>query len=138
MLRLLPKDYRNLRDSLENRFSRVGWAATMLQKAKPFSMRRVYQPSNTRTKPRAVFVTCGGIATICAPFTRPRVLAADGFDIDLGRIRNETMIHVAQKANRTLLTESESKEILEAYGIPTVKTLIATSAKEAVQAAANL
>jgi len=66
------------------------------------------------------------------------VLAADGFDIDLGRIRNETMIHVAQKANRTLLTESESKEILEAYGIPTVKTLIATSAKEAVQAAANL
>ena len=66
------------------------------------------------------------------------VLAADGFDIDLGRKRNETMIHVAQKANRTLLTESESKEILEAYGIPTVKTLIATSAKEAVQAAATL
>ena len=64
-------------------------------------------------------------------------LAADAFDIDLGRTRNETMIHAAQKANRTLLTESESKEILEAYGIPTVKTLIATSAKEAVQAAAK-
>jgi len=65
-------------------------------------------------------------------------LTAEAFDIGLSRTRTETMIHAAQKANRTLLTEPESKEILEAYGIPTVKTLIATSAKEAVQAAANL
>ena len=50
----------------------------------------------------------------------------------------EAIIHAAQKANRTLLTEPESKEVLEAYAIPTVKTLIATSAKEAVQAAASL
>ena len=48
------------------------------------------------------------------------------------------MIHAAQKVNRTLLTEPESKEMLGAYAIPTVKTLIATSAKEAVQAAASL
>jgi acetyltransferase len=65
-------------------------------------------------------------------------LAANGFDIHVGRTRSEAMIDAAQKADRTLLTESESKEILEAYGIPTVKTLIATSAKEAVQAAASL
>ena len=65
-------------------------------------------------------------------------LGADKFDIGLSRTRNEAMIHAAQKANRTLLTEPESKEMLEAYGIPTVKTLIATSAKEAVRAAASL
>ena len=65
-------------------------------------------------------------------------LGADKFDIGLSRTRCEAIIHAAQKANRTLLTEPESKEVLEAYGIPTVKTLIATSAKEAVQAAASL
>src|SRR6516162_4146151 len=65
-------------------------------------------------------------------------LGADKFDIGLSRTRNEAMIHAAQKVNRTLLTEPESKEMLGAYAIPTVKTLIATSAKEAVQAAASL
>src|SRR6516164_6965923 len=65
-------------------------------------------------------------------------LSANKFDIGLSRTRSEAMIQAAQKANRTLLTEPESKEILEAYGIPTVKTLIATSAREAVQAAASL
>src|SRR5208282_6749178 len=111
MLRLLPKDYRNLRDSLENRFSRVGWAATMLQKAKPFSMRRVYQPSNTRTKPRAVFVTCGGIATICAPFTRPRYLL----------LTDSTLISAAQMlaldARIVLHDQSVPKEDLPRFAI---------------------
>ena len=48
------------------------------------------------------------------------------------------MIRAARKANRTLLTEVESKLILEEYGIPTVKTVVAKSAEEAVQAAADL
>ena len=39
---------------------------------------------------------------------------------------------------RDLLTEAESKELLAAYGIPTTPTLIATSAKEASEAAAKL
>jgi acetyltransferase len=65
-------------------------------------------------------------------------LSVEGFDIELGRARTETMIRAAQKADRTLLTEAESKEILEAYGIPTVKTLIATIAEEAIEAAAKL
>jgi acetyltransferase len=65
-------------------------------------------------------------------------LSVEGFDIALGRARTETLIRAAQKAHRTLLTEAESKEILGAYGIPTVKTLIARSAEEAVQAAAKL
>jgi acetyltransferase len=65
-------------------------------------------------------------------------LSAGGFDNGVGHARAQTMIQAARKANRTLLTDSESKEILEAYGIPTVKTVIAKSAEEAVQAAAKL
>jgi acetyltransferase len=65
-------------------------------------------------------------------------LSAGGFDNGVGHARAQIMIQAARKANRTLLTDSESKEILEAYGIPTVKTVIAKSAEEAVQAAAKL
>ena len=65
-------------------------------------------------------------------------LSAAGFENGVGRTRTETMIRAARKANRTLLTEAESKQILEAYGIPTVRTLIATSAEEAIQVAAKL
>jgi acetyltransferase len=56
----------------------------------------------------------------------------------IGQGRADTLIENAQKNNRTLLTEHESKEILEAYGIPTVKTIIARSAEEAVQVGAGL
>jgi acetyltransferase len=65
-------------------------------------------------------------------------LSAGEFNDGAARAQTEKIIRAAQKANRTLLTEIESKAILETYGIPTVKTLIATSAEEAVQAAANL
>ena len=65
-------------------------------------------------------------------------LEVDGSEDDQGRSRIETLIDNVQKSDRTLLTESESKEILEAYGIPTVKTVIARSADEAVQVGTNL
>jgi acetyltransferase len=65
-------------------------------------------------------------------------LSAGGLDNGSGRARTETIVRAAQKANRTLLTETESKQILEAYGIPTVKTVVAKSAEEAVQAAGKL
>ncbi len=61
-------------------------------------------------------------------------LVAEG----IGQGQADTLIENAQKNNRTLLTEHESKEILEAYGIPTVKTIIARSAEEAVQVGAGL
>jgi acetyltransferase len=44
----------------------------------------------------------------------------------------------AHKEKRQILTEFESKEILEAYGIPTVKTLIAKTKEEAVAAANSI
>lgn len=51
------------------------------------------------------------------------------------RAKVRTIIQSAQEAGRTLLTEFESKQVLAAYGIPTVETLIATSSEEAVQLA---
>lgn len=41
-------------------------------------------------------------------------------------------------SGRTLLTESESKELLAAYGIPVVETRVATDAKAAVKAADDI
>ncbi len=50
----------------------------------------------------------------------------------------QTIIQQARQAGRTLLTEVESKQILAAYGIPTVTTQIATTIEEAVQLAGEI
>jgi acetyltransferase len=55
-----------------------------------------------------------------------------------GRVRAERIIEGVRKSNRTLLTEVESKEVLEAYRIPTVPTVIACTEEQAVQAAKKL
>ena len=55
-----------------------------------------------------------------------------------GRIRTGQIIQEARKNNRTILTEVESKQILEAYGIPTVKTLVARTEDDAVRLAIEL
>ncbi len=59
-------------------------------------------------------------------------------DSALQREAAEQIIHSVRAAGRTLLTEYESKELLKAYGIPTVETRIATSAEEAVKAAEEI
>ena len=55
-----------------------------------------------------------------------------------GHARAAAIIKAAQKAKRTILTEVESKQILDAYGIPTVPTRIAKGEDEAVRIAAEL
>jgi acetyltransferase len=52
--------------------------------------------------------------------------------------RAEEIIQKARTANRTLLTELESKEVLKAYGIPTVDTRIAISEDDAVRIATEI
>jgi acetyltransferase len=47
----------------------------------------------------------------------------------------EEMIRNTRMSNRTLLNEFESKQILEAYGIPVVETRMVSDEKEAVRAA---
>jgi len=54
------------------------------------------------------------------------------------RARAGEIILDARKARRTILTEFESKQVLAAYGIPTVPTRIAASADEAVTCAAAI
>jgi acetyltransferase len=52
--------------------------------------------------------------------------------------RAEEIIQKARTANRTLLTELESKQVLEAYGIPAVDTRIAISEDDAVSIATEI
>ena len=47
----------------------------------------------------------------------------------------EEIIQEARRSGRTILTEFESKQVLAAYGIPIVETIVARSEKEAVAAA---
>jgi acetyltransferase len=48
------------------------------------------------------------------------------------------IIDAARQAGRSILTEFESKEVLKAYGIPTVETRIARSEDDAVSAAGEI
>jgi acetyltransferase len=49
------------------------------------------------------------------------------------RVRAQEIIDGVKKSGRTILTEFESKKLLEAYGIPTTATEIANSEDEAVK-----
>ena len=54
------------------------------------------------------------------------------------RREREKLIQDVRQTGRTILTEYESKKLLEAYGIPTVPTEIAISEAEAVQHAEQM
>jgi acetyltransferase len=55
-----------------------------------------------------------------------------------GRSAAAKILNSARKCDRTLLTECESKQLLAAYGIPTVATEIALTPVEAVEIATRL
>ncbi|AHY45689.1 ATP-grasp domain [Rubrobacter radiotolerans] len=59
-------------------------------------------------------------------------------DEAVDRERAREVIEAARESGRTLLTEYESKELLAAYGIPTVETRVATTEDEAVRAAEEI
>jgi acetyltransferase len=59
-------------------------------------------------------------------------------DAELKRGKAERIIRDVRQSGRTLLTEFESKQVLKAYGIPTVETRIAISEEEAVHAAEEI
>ncbi|MBI4785925.1 MAG: acetate--CoA ligase family protein, partial [Chloroflexi bacterium] len=54
------------------------------------------------------------------------------------RARAEDIIGKVRESGRTILTEFESKELLAAYGIPTVETRVARSEDEAIAAAGEI
>ena len=61
-----------------------------------------------------------------------------GADDAPDRATAEKIINAVRKEGRTILTEFESKNLLSAYGIPTVTTLIAKTEAEAVKLAEKI
>jgi acetyltransferase len=59
-------------------------------------------------------------------------------ELSANRERLEKILKKAAKQNRGILTEPESKEFLEAYGIPTAQAHVAKTADEAVKAASKI
>ena len=66
-----------------------------------------------------------------ALYETPTLHGVNGAPIDCGSAG--AIIEQARQAGRTILTEYESKQLLAAYGIPTVETRIAQSEDAAVQ-----
>lgn len=66
------------------------------------------------------------------------VLAGEADENAPDRAKAKQIIQTARESGRTLLTEFESKQLLEAYKIPTVATYIAKSKEEAVQQAEKI
>ncbi len=67
-------------------------------------------------------------------YETPVLAAEEGTD----RAAAERLIQAARKSGRTLLTEVESKQLLAAYGLPTVETRLAKSEAEAVEIAGEI
>jgi acetyltransferase len=59
-------------------------------------------------------------------------------DAELKRGKAARILREAREQRRTFLTEYESKQLLEAYGIPTVETRVALTEEEAVKAAKEI
>ena len=57
---------------------------------------------------------------------------------DTAQADAEALIQKVRRSGRTILTEFESKQLLAAYGIPTVKTFVARTETEAVKLAEKI
>jgi acetyltransferase len=66
------------------------------------------------------------------------VPSADPADMESGRAKAQTMLEGIRKTGRTILTEAESKDLLDCYGIPTVVTRVAKTEAAAVKLAAQI
>ncbi len=69
-----------------------------------------------------------------ALYETPALVADQSADA-ASRAKAGTIIKDVRKQNRTILTELESKQLLSAYGIPTVETRVAKTEDEAVKVA---
>ncbi len=69
-------------------------------------------------------------------YETPAMASAAGEDIDRERARE--ILESARERGRALLTEFEAKELLAAYGIPTVETRVARSADTAAELAGDI
>ncbi len=80
-------------------------------------------------------------ANLKALYETPEAFESDdpnGVDQAAARVRATDLINAIRAKGRTILTEAESKGLLTAYGIPTVRTEIATSAEQATNSAESI
>ena len=61
-----------------------------------------------------------------------------GETAETGRERAQVIVTAARDEGRIVLTEAESKQLLTAYGIPTVETRVAATEDDAVVAARSI
>ena len=73
-----------------------------------------------------------------ALYETPALLDYSAEGTSSARDKAEAIIQAVRKDGRTILTEFESKQLLSAYGIPTVDTRIATTEEEAVKLAGKI
>lgn len=66
------------------------------------------------------------------------ILPADSQGATPDRVKVDKLLASVRESGRTILTEFESKELLSAYHIPTVKTVLAATTDEAVAAAKKI
>jgi len=64
--------------------------------------------------------------------------SADPADLESGRAKAHKLIETVKQAGRTILTEAESKDLLDCYGIPTVVTKIAKTEAAAAKVAKEI
>jgi len=69
-----------------------------------------------------------------ALYETPALTSTGGMDVQAA----EAIVNAAREADRTILTEYESKQLLKAYGIPVVETCLALTEDEAATAAAAI
>jgi acetyltransferase len=69
-------------------------------------------------------------------YETPSLRSGNGQEPD--RASAESILRRVRTRNRTILTELESKQLLAAYGIPTVRTEVAENEKEAVRLAGEI
>jgi len=66
------------------------------------------------------------------------VPSADPADVESGCAKAHNLIAAVKQVGRTILTEAESKELLDCYGIPTVLTRIAKTEADAAKLAKEI
>ena len=106
--------------------------------ARRSSTRRASRRSLIPTPPPKSSHSCGGRPTTSRACTKPRPAARRRRRLRPPAHEAEAIVAAARREGRTVLTEVESKQILAAYGIPTVETRIAATEDDAVAAAEDL
>ncbi|HPC62908.1 MAG TPA: CoA-binding protein, partial [Verrucomicrobiota bacterium] len=71
-------------------------------------------------------------------YETPALIDFNHQNVSSSRSQADSIIQSVRSSGRTILTEFESKQLLSAYGIPTVDTRIATTEAQAVKLAAEI